>query len=112
MSFLNLFFLSRRSNNEQKKGQSLESVCAVFHDRVVAGPIVSSSKTVARFAVAERALSALRDSGGELVKNVCDCRDRMETDEEITEGRIDLTEGADSLEELEVANMLIVEELE
>lgn len=68
---------------------------------------MSNSKAVARFAAAERALSALRASNGELVKKVCDCRNRMVTDEVINDSDI-----LDDIEESEVADMLVVGDME
>lgn len=93
-----------------------EGVSAVFHGTVVAGPIVSNSKNVAKFAAAEKALVVLRDSDeGELLKELCDCKQRMVVDGEKAESgadqRSDDEGGAlDEQEEMEVAAMLVEDE--
>lgn len=83
----------------------------MFHDTVVAGPIVSNSKTIARFAAAEKAHVALKDSDEVLFKRLCDCKQRMVVDEVESPGADQKNEdGDDALdeeEELEVAEMLI-----
>ncbi|KAJ3566679.1 hypothetical protein NP233_g6850 [Leucocoprinus birnbaumii] len=62
----------------QKDGAAVEGISAVLHRTVIAGPIVSNSKNVARFASAEKALVALRDMGeGKLLQELCDCKQRM-----------------------------------
>jgi endoribonuclease Dicer len=101
-----------------------EAVSAVFHGTVVAGPIVSNSKTIARFAAAEKALVALRDTDeGELLKKLCDCRQRMNLDhkkkdqgvdqrsEEADEDEEDEEEEEEEEEEIEVAQMLTEQEM-
>jgi len=53
----------------------------MVHGVLVAGPIISSSLTVARFVAAERALAILKDSESDKCLNqVCDCAQAMEVD--------------------------------
>lgn len=102
-------FLFRR-NTEERNGQAVESVSAVFHGQIVAGPIVSNSKAVSRFAAAERAFMALRASDEELFKKLCDCQNQMITDEVTGSGEVDDLDTLDEVEESEVANMLMGED--
>lgn len=88
----------------------MESVSAVFHGQIVAGPIVSNSKAVSRFAAAERAFMALRASDEELFKKLCDCQNQMITDEVTGSGEVDDLDTLDEVEESEVANMLMGED--
>lgn len=65
-----------------KKGA--EGISAVYHGTVIAGPIVSNSKNVGRFAAADKALAALRDAdGGSLQRRLCNCKEASEEEEEV-----------------------------
>jgi len=53
----------------------------VVHGVVVAGPIFSSSKSLSKFAVAERSLAILRDPQSEkFVERLCTCQFAMQVD--------------------------------
>ncbi|KAF9452311.1 type III restriction enzyme [Macrolepiota fuliginosa MF-IS2] len=105
-----------RKAAEPKDGAAAEGVSAVFHGVVIVGPIMSNSKNVARFAAAEKALVALRDiNEGELLKKLCNCKQRMAVDEEKAgsgvDQRSDDEDGAlNEEEEKEVIEMLIEQE--
>jgi len=63
-----------------KKGA--EGISAVYHETVIAGPIISNSKNVGKFAAADKALAALRDADeGSLQRRLCDCREVSEEEE-------------------------------
>jgi hypothetical protein len=51
------------------------------HDIVIAGPIFSTSKSLSKFAVADRSLSVLRDPQSEkFFERLCTCRFAMQVD--------------------------------
>lgn len=65
------------------------------HGIVIAGPIFSASISLSKFAVAERALSILRDPHSEkFVERLCSCRFAMQ---------VDVLEGSDTSSDVEDA---------
>ncbi|KAF5358535.1 hypothetical protein D9756_001949 [Leucocoprinus leucothites] len=90
-----------------------EAISAVFHGIVIAGPIVSNSKNVAKFASAEKALVALRDADeGKLLLKLCDCKHRMVVDTQNKDSGADQRsedddEALDEEEEIAVVRMLV-----
>lgn len=58
-----------------------EGIAVVVHNIVVAGPIVSVSHNVAKFAAAERALGILKNRDSEkALSALCDCAMAMAVD--------------------------------
>jgi endoribonuclease Dicer len=54
----------------------------LVHGIVIAGPILSSSMSISKFAVAERALVVLQDAESEKhVERLCTCRFAMQVDD-------------------------------
>ena len=56
-------------------------IAVLVHGKLVAGPIISSSLSVARFAAAERALTKLREPNSDMnLASLCDCALAMSVD--------------------------------
>lgn len=56
-------------------------MAAVVHGIIVAGPVFSSSTSLSKFAVAERALVDLKNPQSEKhVERICTCRSDMQVD--------------------------------
>lgn len=69
---------------------SLKGMIVMVHDKVVAGPILASSRRVARFEVSDIALEYLVDeAGGKSLEKICTCRRDLELDrEEVAEEEV------------------------